>query len=442
MMPHAIRRVYVARRARTAASVAIAVLGFAMLAIAASPSWTQFLARGLPGINPAVLCTITVAMWIVGAFAYFAARAVDEHRFAVAMSRLVMPGIDVNEDLERLAHENPDQAARDMAHRLEVRSAALPVLAAGVLLPVTALYIAAAFRAGGWPVIAEFEASVAAHATQLLACAGFGTLLAIVLTKRAARLPVAAPTMFVLSLVIAGTAATASLWLVPIALLLATVAVVVRRLRIERDLLQAEDPAAGSEIFTIRGLIRQLRASAAGVVARVRKVRRRRVVIAAVVGAAVLGGVMLVMPAKTERAAMATAIGTSTIQRDNGTKVTSSVMASGARSTVEPMGDGRLKITLDLVEASPVEIPALAGMRNVPPMWLARIKLELIEGVSLRVGMFGSDALKSLSIGDDFQDMQSNCSIGELPLGLHIEGPPGHYVLYAEPTLTPSSCID
>jgi len=103
--------------------------------------WAAYLAKGLPGINPAVLCTGIVAMWLVGLFTYFAARAVDEHRFAVAMSHYVMPTKDLDQDLERLSHQHPDQMARDMAHRLEVKSAALPVLAASVLLPVTALFV-------------------------------------------------------------------------------------------------------------------------------------------------------------------------------------------------------------------------------------------------------------------------------------------------------------
>jgi hypothetical protein len=436
MMPHAIRRVYVARRARTAASISIALIGGAMLAIAAQPAWTQYLARGLPGINPAVLCTMIVAMWFVGALAYFAARAIDEHRFAVAMSRLVMPGKDVNADVERLAHENPDQAARDMAHHLEVRSAAWPVLAAGVLLPVTALYIAAAYRAGGWPVIAQFETSVAVHAHKLLACAGVASVLAIVMTKRAARLPVAVPTMMVLAAITGATALVSSLWLVPLALVVATVGLVVRRLRIERDLLQAEDPAAGSEIFTIRGFIRELRATASAALARVKQTRRRRVVIGAT--AVAIGGVMLMMPARPK-----TMYGAEPqIGAFAGTRrvVTPTIEPTGAKTSVESMGDGRLKITLDLVDASPVNIPALAGMRNVPPLWMARVKLDLIEGVSLRAGLFGDNLLRALSIGDDFKSTQSNCGIGELPLGLHFEGPPGHYVIYVEPALVPAGC--
>src|SRR5687767_10439963 len=225
MMPHAIRRVYVARRARTAASIVVALLGAAMLVTAATPSLTAYLAKGLPGINPAVLSTFIVAMWICGLFAYAAARAVDEHRFAVAMSRLVMPGKDVNEDLERLAHENPDQAARDMAHRLEVRSAALPVLAAGVLLPVTALYIGAAIKAGGWPVIAEFEALVAVQAKKLILCGVAGVVLAFALTRRATRLPLVAPLMFGTATLAAGVGAlTSRFWIVPVAIVMAYVA--------------------------------------------------------------------------------------------------------------------------------------------------------------------------------------------------------------------------
>jgi hypothetical protein len=436
MMPHAIRRVWVARRARTASSLAIALLGGAMLAIAAQPAWTQFLARGLPGINPAVLCTLVVAMWIVGVFAYFAARAVDEHRFAVAMSRLVMPGKDVNEDLERLAHENPDQAARDMAHRLEVRSAALPVLAASVLLPVTALYLGAVYRAGGWPMIAEFEASVAIHANKLLACAGAGGVLAIVMTKRAARLPIAAPTMMTLALITSATAFATSLWLVPVALMFAAVGLVVRRLRIERDLLQAEDPAAGSEIFTIRGFIRQLRASASAFVARIKKLPRQRVAIGAGAIAAAIGATMVLIPTKHANQTSQAAV----IAGHNTTaKATIVTEPSGAKSSVEPMGDGRLMITLDLVDDAPLDIPALAGMRNVPPMWMARVKVEQITGVALQVSPFGG-AAQQLSIGTDVIATQSNCGIGEQPLGLRLQGSAGHYVLYVEPTLMPTDC--
>jgi hypothetical protein len=361
--------VFVARRARTAASLAIALTGTAMLAIAAKPAWAAYLAKGLPGINPAVLCTGTVAMWLVGLFTYFAARAVDEHRFAVAMSKLVMPSGDINGDVERLSHENPDQAARDMAHRLEVRSAAVPMLAAGVLLPVTALYVAAIVRAGGWPVIADFEGSVTRNATALLACAGAGVVLAFAMTKRATRLPIAAPILVLLSLATACGAMLTTPWLVPVALIGLAGALVIRKLRKERDLLQAEDPAAGSEVFTIRGFFRQLRGSIAPLVARVKQVKPIWVLVAGLLVIASFTAIKLTEVkgepiAKVQLAA--TGAPTPVV------RPTPTVAPTGSKSTVEQVEMGRLKITLDLVDDQPIEIPSLAGMTTIPSHWHIR----------------------------------------------------------------------
>jgi hypothetical protein len=436
MMPHAIRRVYVARRARTAASFAIALVGTAMLVIAAKPAWAAYLAKGLPGINPAVLCTAVIAMWLVGLFTYFAARAVDEHRFAVQMSKLVMPGKDVNADVERLSHENPDQAARDMAHRLEVRSATLPVLAASVLLPVTALYIAATYRAGGWPVIAEFEASVAAHAMKLIACASVGAVIALAMTKRFARLPAAAPTALVTALGLTALAAGTSLWLVPPALILAAMAIVVRRLRVERDKLQAEDPAAGSEIWTIRGFIRQMRATGAAVITRVKKIRRRKIIIGGAVVAAGVAGALMMVPAKKMKPVAHAQAGVARVTKN----VAPVVAPTGSKSKVEPMGDGRLMVTIDLVDTTPIDIPSISGMSNVPPTWNARLKLQQVEGIGLSIFAFGADAMQVLSIGNDITVTSSACGIEMTPLSLRVQGEAGHYVFYVEPVLTPAGC--
>ncbi len=443
MMPHAIRRVYVARRARTAASVTIALLGVALLAVAAKPAWAAFLAGGLPGINPGVLCTFVVAMWIAGTFAYVAARAIDEHRFAVAMSRFVMPGKDLADDLERLAHEHPDQAAREMAHRLEVRSAALPVLAAGVLLPVTALYVGAALRQGGWPVIAEFEASVAAHAGELLACAGVGTVLAIAVTKRAARLPVVAPFMGLVAFgmagfvvfATAGLGAGVTLWLVPVALIVASVGYIARRLRIERDLLEAEDPAAGSEIFTIRGALRQVRTAVSAVVARVRTVRPVWVLVA---GLLVIAGVTATKLLAMKRAplplAQVAAAPPTAVARPT-------VAPTGSRISVGPPGnEGLLKVTLDLVDQQPIEIPSLAALQQVPPGWHGRISIRQIEGLPLQVSLLGDAQTTTTSIGSSVWVEADSCGIASQPFGLRLQGEPGHYVIYVGPNLWPAYC--
>ncbi len=435
MMPHAIRRVFVARRARIAASITVAALGTALLAVALNPPWAQFLAKGMPGINPAVLCTFVVAMWIAGGFAYLAARALDEHRFAVAMSRMVMPGVDLHADLERLAHEHPDQAAREMAHRLEVRSAALPVLAAGMLLPVTALYIGAAIRAGGWPAIADFEAMVALHANKLALCAGIGALTAVVVTKRAARVPFAAPVAGAIAIAGTGIAVATTMWLVPMMLIVATVALVGRRLRVERELLEAEDPAVGGEIFTLRGFIRGLRASLAPVVARVRNVKPIWVLVVGVLAIAGYTGLRLVevkrvSTVQTYAAAPAPAPEPVQVEAPG---------PSGSRATTQPLADGRIRVAIDLLDGE-LDIPSLAGLSNVPMGWSARVTIQQVEGLSLEVSAFLDDATQRVSIGNDVTMTRSTCGMGPLPLGLRVRSAPGHYVLYIEPVLTPTSC--
>src|SRR5438445_8510835 len=141
MMPHAIRRVYVARRARSGAAIAVWLTGLALVATMLSPKLAAFLTRGMPGINPAVLSTGVIAMWVIGVVAYFVARARCEHHFAVEISKTVLPGQDLAHDVERLANERPDDVGRGMAHKLEVRSSAWPVAALAMLLPATVLYI-------------------------------------------------------------------------------------------------------------------------------------------------------------------------------------------------------------------------------------------------------------------------------------------------------------
>jgi len=439
-MPHAIRRVYVARRARTAASATIALLGIALLAIATQPSWASFLARGMPGINPAVLCTLVIAMWLAGGFAYLAARALDEHRFAVAMSRLVMPSANVHDDLERLAHEHPDQAARDMAHRLEVRSAVLPVLAAGVLLPATAMYIGAAIDAGGWPAIATFEWMVAHHADKLVACGAIGAVLALAMTTRALRLPSVAPAAGALALSSAGLAAATSAWLVPFALIVGAVALVGRRLRIERDQLDTDDPAAGSEVFTLRGAVRQLRAIVAPIVARARQVRPIWVLVAGLLVIAGVTATKLVevrgAPARVEVPAAA-AEATPVLAP---TAVPTTVGPTGSRMSVSPLSGGMIAIEIDLVDEQPFEIPAIAGLRIVPAMWLARLQVELREGASLEIAALGEHDTQTLSIGAPLTLGREACGIDIVPLSLRVQGAPGHYSLFLAPTLTPTDC--
>lgn len=422
MMPHVIRRVYVARRARIAASLVVALFGTMLIVTALSPGLARVLAGGLPGINPAVLCTLVIAMWLAGLFAYAAARALDEHRFAVAMSRYVMPSKDLDNDIERLSHEHPDQVARQMAHRLEVKSAALPVLAASVLLPVTALFIVHAFRVKGWPVIAEFEASVGAHGKQLAISGVVGVVTAILMTRRFARLSMMAP---IAGAVAIGTGIGALVswhWLATGTLLAATITLVVRRLRIERDKLEAEDPAAGSEVFTWRGVVERVRSAA-----RYLKTRNAKIAIGVCVFLAAAfyngGGSSQQQQAAFKMPTFTTPTG----------PVPTTTYASGG-TRVEAMGDGRIKITFDLDGDDPVVLTDLRGLTVVPPGWSARVDVETASVV--RVTMNG----KTQSTSQPVSFSISSCTQALPSLGMEIQGAPGHYVLLVRPVLEPASC--
>lgn len=254
-MPHAVRRVVVARSARIAAS-RIAIGGGLVLAIAAAlPSMYGVLERALPGINPAVLSQLLLATWFIAIVTYALARSRAEHRFIVAMSKCVLPGEDVDHDIERLSHEHPDAIAKTMAQRLEVRSAALPILAATLLVPATALYVMESITESGWSKYYEY--SLAAEATSLVAFVGIGCAVALVMTRRWARAPMVAPIAAVSAVVaLIGVPAAyvllgrVPMWTLAVAAIPTTIAVIARRLRVERTLIDAVDPAAGSELFS------------------------------------------------------------------------------------------------------------------------------------------------------------------------------------------------
>jgi len=423
-MPHAIRRVYVARRARIAASLVVSLTGTMLIVTALSPGLAKFFARGLPGINPAVLCTLVIAAWLAGLFAYAFARALDEHRFAVAMSHYVMPSKDLDNDIERLSHENPDEMARQMAHRLEVKAAALPVLAASVLLPVTALFIVHAARVKGWPVIAEFEASIAAHAKYLALSGVAGVVSAIVMTRRFARLSTVAPVAGALAIATGVAAIVGWHWLVTGTLLATATAFVVRRLRIERAKLQAEDPAAGSEMFTWRGVVDRVRS-----LARYLKGRNAKIALGAsvfLVAAFYNSGTPARQPAMTKSMTMT-----------NVTMPNPAVPNSGGYRFVS-LGDGRLQIVAELEAKTPLDIQSFSGLAMVPPGWMLNVGVEVRD-----LDRTGSAivSMEDQHIEKEGAFSISACGMAAKPINMRIESAErGSVNVIIRPTLLPATC--
>ncbi|CAN5572830.1 hypothetical protein BH11MYX1_BH11MYX1_20090 [soil metagenome] len=440
-MPHAVRGVVVGRTARITASMVATVGGIALIATAFSPHLAEQLASVMPGIQPAPLSTLLAGSWLVGLVAWAVSRARVEHRFAVAMSKYVLPSNDVDLDVERLDHEHPDHIARTMGQDLEVRSAAWPILAAGVLLPATALWIARGVRTHGWPVMSEFEQSLALHAKPLMMIGIGGAVGAIVMTRKAARLPVIA-TMLIPVGAVAGIAtifgfANRDAWAWPmsgVAVLAMGIGVIARTLRNERALLEVEDPAAGSELFTIRGVLRELRS---GMVAAKTQVMRLspRTRWAAVSLVAISAGSFGVMHARHKAAGSITAPVFAqqplrpSIQPDFPTDLPYSVLRNGDRFEVNATIEGN-----DLV------VPMI-GFAELPLSWSASLDVQIGAGeASVSVG---SETAVSITPGSQKHRFSIDACRGNQPLALHLfrtGTTTAHVKLFVVPTLTVAHC--
>jgi hypothetical protein len=428
-----------------------------MLAAAALPGVSRVLEGVLPGQDPAVLSQLLLGAWVLAVVAYAMSRSRAEHRFIVAMSRHVLPGDDLAHDIERLSHEHPDAMAKQMAQRLEVRSAALPVLAAALVLPATALYVIDSVSGLGWS--RTFDASVAAQGWGMVAGAALGAVAGIVVTRRFARAPAVAAIAGGIALLAAAAVAIEAVlaggvppvWRLAPFVLAATIAVVVRRLRIEREWIEAEDPAAGSTLFTLRDAAAAVRRAYGFVRPRV-----RRSTVAAAGGAALV---------------VAGALGTGTLELSPRPSLAQAAQAAQAapgsppagmgldehpasrdvvpRYRIDSIGDGQLRMSVELENGATVEVPGIAGLAAVPAGWYARIVVRL-EGSApgpVRVTPFAGEVRTNLEHqADSIISTIEVCGPHPEQLGLHV-GAPGNWPagrhavsLVIEPRLSLSPC--
>ncbi|HUS33264.1 MAG TPA: hypothetical protein VMZ53_32400 [Kofleriaceae bacterium] len=435
-MPHAIRRVYVARRARSGAAIAVWLTGVALLVAALSPKVAAFLTKGMPGINPAVLSTGVMGMWLLGIVAYFVARARCEHHFAVAISKTVLPGDDLDHDVERLANERPDEVARDMAHKLEVRSSAWPIAALAMIGPATLVYIYYGMKAGGWPSIAAYEAALSLHAKKLAFVGGLGTFAAIFMTRRSLRLPIVAPVAAALTLLFAAAAMAVSPWLTLVGVIGMSIAYIAYRLKRERAFLETDDPAAGTELFTWKGFWLQTRSAVSSVTSHLRP-RQKKVIIAVLAAGAVF---MVFGRGKHSdvKASKATVV-----------QVTSQepaviVNKEGAKFDVSPTGDGAFKIDFTTVDDNGVDVP-LPGIAMIPRSWSARVSIQLLgpqlEGAVYATPFRTLDGTQQILGTSPTTFSRAACGEELVPLVLHITAPAGTaYSLRVTPVLEPAGC--
>jgi hypothetical protein len=167
-MPHALRRVYVARVSRVSAALTACLGGTVLMGAAVNPSYEGYLATLLPGKYPAVLSTLLLGTLVLSALSYLLGRCIAEARFTHAMSKCVLPDGDACSDVERLNATRPDELASAMIGRFESPAAVLPPVAIALAAPAALVYAAMAFAAGGYPKEAEIDASFAAGSSTLL----------------------------------------------------------------------------------------------------------------------------------------------------------------------------------------------------------------------------------------------------------------------------------
>ena len=434
-MPHAIRRVVVARTARMAAGLALALGGAALVAVTLSPTLLHTLDGVLPGVQPAGAATVLSGAWLLALASYAMSRARSEHRFAVAMSKYVLPGGDLDHDLQRLDHEHPDEMARGMAHHREIGSAAWPVFGAALALPPLGLYIAHAIVQRGWPVMAGFEASLAAHHHAFAWYGVAGVIGALAMTRQATRAPKAAAALLGLAFAI-GVAATivrspaiAAGAIVPL-----TMALIVRRLRAERAAIAAIDPAAGSEILSLRDVLRatwrSLRALG--------RFAGRPATLRAVVGLVVIGVGWAYAHRVKHAPAPAPAAQVATVAPAVPHAYPMQLPPSSLAIQQKMNGDGVIKIDADL-DGKPIELGHLAGLYNIPPSWRASVVIKLV-GEPVLVTPFLGSAVEML---ENTQSFTSDGCGNMQQLGLRLEptlSRPYHVTLYVTPTIAPVDC--
>jgi hypothetical protein len=407
-MPHAVRRVFVSRSARIAASLTVCIGGVLLLAAAAIPTFYAFLERVLPGVSAAPLSEILLATWIATFFVYALAQSRGEHRFIVQMSRYVLPGDDLDHDIERLSHEHPDAMAKAMAQKLEVRSAAWPVVAAAFLVPATIGYVTDSILAGHWS--RQYEYHLAAQLVWLLGLGVAGTLVGAVMTRTFARRPIVAPIAALVGMLgalalpfVIRVENLAPLWLGAIIGVTFAIAIVVWRLRVERARIDATDPTAGSELFTLKDALAMLRTA-------------RTKLRPAMIPAIAFGVLFLVagspLMASNPTPAQAAPIAVSLPK-------TATPVAAAATPATPVRHDTR---SVALANGRSTEIRGIAGFDTLPQGWTMTVIVHVDNAPGLMtVNPFNGTSEVGYENGTLVSKLHISACSGPVPLGIRLD---------------------
>jgi hypothetical protein len=337
--------------------------------------------------------------------------------------------------------------AKSMAQRLEARSAALPVIAAALVFPASALYVIDTAIEAGWSK--AFEYHLAGQVWSVVGIGALGFIAGSLMMRTSARLPivgriaaVAAAACIALPVVTFMNGGMPKVYLLAPFVIVATVAVIVRRLRIEREQIDAVDPAAGSELFSWKKSFAALRGSLKDVTSRITK--------RMVVGASIATGVFIlaggpVMNSSNDGAVQASA--TSAIPVLDGDGVTLSKKNPGKSLFDAPA----VTVNVDIMQGQFGEIHGIAGLDTLPYGWKMTMVVRLVEAAPglVSVTPMGNGSVTpnySNNAGAIIATTTVTACEGTEPVGLRVEPQgfeakkTGYLPLRIEPKLTYVGC--
>ena len=226
-----------------------------------------------------------------------------------------------------------------------------------------------------------------------------------------------------------------------------SIGLVARMLRDERALLEVEDPAAGSELFTIRGMIRQIRESLVATKQALSFIKRRYWLIGGSLAAIALiltGGNMLLKArhqASEAKAALATMPTAQVQQQLVPLAPPSRRPPSRGHFKVQRSGS-RFRVDATLNENGEIVVP-MVGFATVPESWSAR-SISSSAAAAAPIGLVTSDgAVKYLSSANPTAHLVIDACKGNRPLAVslkqdHAAGQ--QVVLYVSPKLEVANC--
>lgn len=412
-MSHAIRRTFVGRSARIGASAALVLGGVIVLAATLSTAFAEFVASLLPGEAPAPLANLLLGTWLLAALGGLFARSIAERRFTLAMSKAVLPSEDAHQDVARLAHESPDAVGRRMAHRQGRIGRAIPILAAGFVLPATAIAGKLAIRAGGYPSLDAFELLLPGASGLIAGFASLATLFAAVLYFKPTRAALALPI-----LTVGHAIAVAEAWpfLVVGAIALAVLAWRIHQRQLHEEIVLGED---GAPLPKPLYLGKRLRNAVVRQFARLREIRswRARRVHVLALGLAAVAGASLYLHTSAQE------INTAAHAQFSPHEPGHSVIPQNKTGdvTLLEVGDG-LTVQFDFKGlTTPLAAGFLLEGAVVPPGWRATVTARNVDASgAFTLLFFGDEAnLAPRHLSHDQGTLTvayDNCSTEPLPL--------------------------